>query len=86
LVVLQVNVEAPPTATIAGTACSFTVGVSALGGEPAAVTGASADEQAASTRLTINSAPIARLAERRHAETRPCRAIHLFIFILSFIS
>lgn len=86
LVVLHVNVEAPPAATMAGTACSTTVGVSSVGGEPMAMTGASADEQAASTRLAANSAPIARLAERRHAGTRPGRAIHLFICILSFIS
>jgi hypothetical protein len=77
LVVLQVRVEAAPLAIVGGLACSTTVGASFVGGgEPSAVTGASADEQAASTRLLSNSAPIARLAERRHTKSRPCRAMH----------
>jgi hypothetical protein len=77
LVVLQVKVEAAPLAIVGGLACSTTVGASIVGGaEPSPVTGASADEQAASTRLLSNSAPIARLAEGRHAKSRPCRAMH----------
>jgi hypothetical protein len=71
LVVLQVRVEVPPAPTVVGIACSRTVGAALVGGaEPCWVTGASADEQAASTRLPSDSAPIARLAERRHAESR----------------
>ena len=77
LVVLQVKVEAPPLAIVGGLACSITVGASLVGGaEPSVVTGASADEQAASTRLLSNSAPIGRLAEGRHAKCRTCRAMH----------
>jgi hypothetical protein len=79
LVVLQVKVETPPVATIAGIACSVTVGASFVGGGvPVAVTGASADEQAASARLASNSAP--------HTESRPRTATHLSIFILSLIT
>jgi hypothetical protein len=83
LVVLQVRVAVPPAATIAGVACSITVGASFVrGADPVRVTGASADEQAASTRLASNSAPIALLAERWHAGSRPCRALYLSLFIL----
>lgn len=82
LVVLQVKVAASPVATVAGTACSITVGAALGGGvEPVPVTGASADEQAASTALASNSATNAR-AGRWHAERRPSRAIHSFIFII----